>query len=164
MMTKTLVAILVLLCCSVALAGHLHKEAYYQAQWCADNDGILEVILPSGARCDCMTPTHAVEFDFASKWAEAIGQALHYAAQSGHRAGVVLIEEDPERDAKYEERLRSTIKAFDLPIDVDLEGIHHERGPSIPRPTGCGHTVNHAALNSAGDPGGSLLDGFKRKR
>lgn len=101
-----------------AIAGHLHPEAYYQAQWCGDHDGTLEVIVESGARCDCLTATHAVEFDFANKWAEAIGQALHYSAQTGRRAGIVLIMERPEKDVKYMERLKLTIEAHALTIDV----------------------------------------------
>jgi hypothetical protein len=30
------------------------------------------VVLPGGTRCDCVTDTHAIEFDFGDNWAEAI--------------------------------------------------------------------------------------------
>ena len=99
-------------------AGRLHPEAYYQSIWCDDHGGRTEVVVEGGARCDCLTETHAIEFDFANKWAEAIGQALHYGAQTGKRAGIVLIIEAPVRDRKYQNRLHPTIEVHDLPIDV----------------------------------------------
>ena len=44
---------------------------------------------------------HAIEFDFAEKWAESIGQALHYSFMTGKRAKVVLILENPEKQMCY---------------------------------------------------------------
>ena len=46
--------------------------------------------MPDGTRCDILTDTHAIEVDFADKWAEAIGQSLKYAMQTGKKAGIVL--------------------------------------------------------------------------
>jgi hypothetical protein len=43
------------------------------------------VVLPDGTRCDCLTDTHAIEFDFGNKWAEAIGQSAYYALQTGKK-------------------------------------------------------------------------------
>lgn len=77
----------------------------------------MEYVLPDKTRCDCMTGTHAVEFDFGVKWAEAVGQALHYAAHTGKRAGIVLILEGKE-DCKYLIRLNFIIQRYELPIDV----------------------------------------------
>jgi len=42
-------------------------------------------------RCDCVTRAYAIEFDFASKRFEGIGQAIHYAELTGKKAGLVLI-------------------------------------------------------------------------
>jgi hypothetical protein len=43
-------------------------------------DGMItEFVNPDQTRTDCISDTHAIEVDFSSKWAEAIGQALHYA-------------------------------------------------------------------------------------
>jgi len=100
-----------------SFASHDHKEKWYQEHWCAANQGNVEVILPDKTRADCITATHAVEFDFGEKWAEAIGQSLYYALQTGKRAGVVLIIETPD-DRKYFIRLNSTIEHFKLPIDA----------------------------------------------
>lgn len=101
----------------VAEAAQLHKEKWYQAQWCTEHRGQAEVVLADGTRADCLTATHAVEFDFGKKWAEAIGQALYYSLQTGKRAGIVLILED-QRDRVYWLRLNSTIRHFRLPIDT----------------------------------------------
>ena len=100
-----------------ATAGRQHRELWYQEQWCAERGGRSEVVLGDGTRVDCVTDTHAVEFDFANKWAEAIGQSLHYARQTGFRAGVVLIAEDA-RDSRHWDRLMGNIAYFGLPIDV----------------------------------------------
>ena len=48
--------------------------------------------MPDGTRCDILTDTHAIEVDFADKWAEAIGQSLNYAMQTGKKAGIVLVQ------------------------------------------------------------------------
>ena len=73
--------------------------------------------MPDRTRCDCLTQTHAIEFDFGSKWAEAIGQSLYYSLQTGKRAGIVLILEK-SKDYRYWMRLNTTIEHFDLPIDT----------------------------------------------
>ena len=39
---------------------------------------ITEFVNPDLTRTDCISPTHAIEVEFSHKWAEAIGQALHY--------------------------------------------------------------------------------------
>jgi hypothetical protein len=81
------------------------------------HNGQLEVALPDGTRCDCLTDTHAIEFDFGNKWAEAIGQSAYYALQTGKKAGVVLVLETV-KDKKYWLRLNSTIQHFNMPIDT----------------------------------------------
>ena len=55
-----------------------YKESVYQNAWCSANSGVTEFENKDFTRVDCLTDTHAVEFDFANKWAEGIGQALHY--------------------------------------------------------------------------------------
>ena len=92
-------------------------ERYYQNQWCYDHHGQAEVMLPDQTRADCITATHAIEFDFGRKWAESLGQALYYSLQTSKRAGIVLILERPE-DRKYFIRLNSTIQHFRLPVDT----------------------------------------------
>lgn len=95
-------------------ASAKNSEKYYQEKWC---EGRVEVVMPDRTRCDCLTSRHAVEFDFGRKWAEAIGQSLHYSLQTGKRAGIVLILEK-KKDRRYWIRLNSVIMQFDLPIDT----------------------------------------------
>lgn len=95
--------------------------------------GEAEVVLADGSRCDCVTGGHAIEFDFGAKWAEAIGQALHYGALTGLRPGVVLILETPA-DLRGLDRLRRTIHAYGLPIatwtiTVHPAGLNSQQAP-----------------------------------
>jgi len=99
------------------LAKREHPEKWYQKKWCEEQKGRVEVVLPDGTRCDCVTATHAIEFDFGGGWAEAIGQGLHYSAMTKKKAGVVLILET-RKDRKFWIRLNTTIEHFYLPIDT----------------------------------------------
>lgn len=107
----------ILLFPAISFAAHAHREKWYQDRWCGKRSGQLEVTLPDSTRIDCLTEDNAIEFDFAKKWAEGLGQALHYGAITGKRPGVVLILEDP-KDRKYLRRLKSTLERLDLPVDV----------------------------------------------
>ena len=90
------------------------KEAYYVSQWCSDDFGKREFVLWDNTRVDCLTKDYAIEFDFAKKWAESIGQALYYAKMTGKKPAVTLILTQLE-DYKYVkriERLDNGIKIF----------------------------------------------------
>jgi len=104
-----LVAFLFLTSCA-SFAQHLHHEADYQEAWCARKGGVTEYRLSDAARVDCLTDDYAIEFDFAEKWGESIGQALLYANETGREPGVVLIMENPESDYKYLLRLLKGIE------------------------------------------------------
>lgn len=47
--------------------NHKYYEKDYQSVWCNAHCGSMEVILSDKARVDCVTKTHAIEFDFAKK-------------------------------------------------------------------------------------------------
>jgi len=102
---------------SILLAKREHPEKWYQVKWCETQKGRIEVVLPDGTRCDCLTDTHAIEFDFGDNWAEALGQSSYYAIQTGKKPGIVLILET-SKDRKYWIRLNTTIEHFNLPIDT----------------------------------------------
>lgn len=107
-MQKILVIVCLLICSTPAIAAkRLYSEATYQKAWCEKRGGITEYVLSDKARVDCLTPTLAVEFDFANKWAECIGQALYYGRQTNRQAACVLIMERGEKDLKYLRRLRN---------------------------------------------------------
>lgn len=61
--------------------------------------------MPNGTRADCITDKYAIEIEFASKWAEAIGQAINYSEQTGKKPGILLIIEKP-KDWRYYNRLK----------------------------------------------------------
>ena len=50
------------------------KEAYYVDNWCTSDFGKKEFLLWDKSRCDCLTKDYAIEFDFASKWAESVNK------------------------------------------------------------------------------------------
>ena len=94
----------------------MHLEKEYQNQWCKTNNGETEVRLQDKTRIDCLTDKYAIEFDFASKWAESIGQALYYASSTGKEAGIVLIIENPEKDLKYLKRLKNVTEKYNIKV------------------------------------------------
>lgn len=91
-------------------AARLNKEDAYNQFWCAQQGGQVEVVLEDRTRVDCITPNgYAVEADFANKYSEGVGQALHYAAVTGKSPGILLIVEDWDQDQKYLDRLYKTL-------------------------------------------------------
>ena len=98
-------------------AKHLYKESVYQDFWCSEHNGTQEYKLLDKSRVDCYLPDMAVEFDFANKRDECLGQALRYAAYTQKTPACVLILEK-KKDLKYYEQLRYTIQ--ELKLDVKL--------------------------------------------
>ena len=118
-MIRILNIIFILLCLlpQISFAKHLYKEVEYQTYWCNKNNGKLEYKLNDNTRVDCLLPDMAVEFDFASKWAECIGQALYYGQQTKRTPSCVLIMENRVKDEKYLTRLKyATEKIQDFKI------------------------------------------------
>ena len=89
-------------------------EKDHQVKYCA---GIIEYYLPDRTRVDCLTESHAIEYDYGRKWAEAIGQSLHYAQMTGKEAGIVIIYKG-QKDDKYIARMNKVISRYSLPIEV----------------------------------------------
>lgn len=90
------------------------QEKDYVNQYC---DGIKEYMLPDRTRVDCLTDEYAIEFDYAKKWAESIGQSLYYAKKTGKKPAVAIITSKPE-DIKYIQRIKEVdkdITIFEIP-------------------------------------------------
>ena len=89
-------------------------ESYYVNQWCTSDFGRKEAILWDMTRVDCLAKDYAIEFDFAKKWAESIGQSLYYSKMTGKKPAVALILTSPAdyRYVKRVERLDKGIKIF----------------------------------------------------
>jgi hypothetical protein len=62
---------------------------------------INEFFNPDGTRTDCISPTHAIEVEFSHKWAEAVGQALHYGLWTAEFA------ENPDDFARWHRQVPS---------------------------------------------------------
>ncbi|MBS4759135.1 MAG: hypothetical protein KHX03_00350 [Clostridium sp.] len=107
---------IILFLATPVFASHQYLEKEYQNQWCKANKGLTEVTLPDSVRVDCVTDEYAIEFDFAYKWAESIGQSLYYSHCTGKKAGVVLIMEKPQKDMKYFERLNAVAKKYNIKV------------------------------------------------
>ncbi len=108
--------VLIYFCCTLPASAHLYLEKEYQRAWCSANNGKMEVVLPDKARVDCVMGDYAIEFDFAKKWGEAIGQSLYYAAVLNRKPGIVLILENGEKDNKYLERVNRVAQSHNIKI------------------------------------------------
>ena len=103
---------------------HPHSESSYQHAYCSINNGIEEFELQDKTRIDCLTDDYAIEFDFANKWAESIGQALHYGLTSGKKPKVVLI-----LDSKYKQQQMvyyERVKKLGQVYNIDVEYVSDE--------------------------------------
>lgn len=112
-----LIILTILLTSTKCYAKHLYKESVYQEFWCNKKGGVLEYELSDMSRVDCLLPDYAVEFDFAKKRDECLGQALRYAAYTKKNPACCLIIEK-KKELKYYYQLRYTIKKKDLGVKL----------------------------------------------
>jgi len=99
---------------SSCAARQLHEKDY-QRWWCDHNHGEMEYRLNDSTRVDCLTREFAVEVEYAHKWAEAIGQSLYYAKETGRKPGVLVIIRN-HSDERFLKRLRSVAKEQGIKI------------------------------------------------
>ena len=102
---KTLLSVCIFILLAGTATAAVYPEKVYQQAWCGQQGGVMEVVLPDRTRVDCLTTGHAVEVDFARKWAEGAAQAMHYSRVTGRAPGALLIIEKPG-DWRYFDRLR----------------------------------------------------------
>ena len=107
----------------LTLNSYAQTETDISIRWCLENEGIPEVVFDDNTRVDCLTSSHAIEFEWAYNWAEAVGQSLKYASNSGRRAGIMLILKS-EKDEKYFHRLSLMINHYGLPIDASIHKLY----------------------------------------
>jgi len=113
---------LLLLSFSFGFGKHLHYEKFYQKIFCNKMGGVLEYKLNDGSRIDCLTKTYAIEVDFASKWAESIGQSLYYSLMSDKKAAVLLIMERKYKDVSKLQKLKKVAKKHGITVfTIDSE-------------------------------------------
>ena len=93
------------------------SEADYVQKTCK---GQIEYALEDRTRVDCLTELYAIEYDFCPKWAEAIGQSLHYARMTGKHPAIVLI-------CDTEDEIRHIMRVWPLAEDLGINLILQER-------------------------------------
>ena len=98
-------------------------EKDYVNMYCT---GIKEYVLPDKTRVDCLTEEYAIEFDYAKKWAESIGQSLYYAKKTGKRPAVAIIT-NGENDLKYIQRIKEEDEKFILFKSFILKIFHFHK-------------------------------------
>jgi hypothetical protein len=93
------------------------SEASYRLEACLGME--QEVTLANGSRADCLSDTHAIEVDFTEHWAEALGQALLYAAATDLKPGIFLVCRDSQRNClRHHLRPEEAISTWKLPVSV----------------------------------------------
>ena len=111
--------------CSLAQAKTAKSGKWHEADFVdAYCQGEVEHVLADKTRVDCLTATHAIEYDWGKKWAESLGQALFYSAMTGKKAGIVLIV-NPRTKDRFLKRLNKAIA--DNNLDVDVWTITNQR-------------------------------------
>lgn len=102
-MTRIIIIAILIPCLLISAAKH--GESHYQGRAAAILGGVTEHVLPDKTRVDILTDDVAFEVDFARKWAEGIGQALHYSTMTKRDAGLILILSGP-KDERYVQRVQ----------------------------------------------------------
>ena len=94
-----------------------YNEKHYQTLLCKKLDGEMEYTLKDKTRVDCLTDEYAIEVDYAKKWAEGIGQSLHYAHMTGKKPAIGFIMNDGT-DQRYFKRLNTLAEKYHIKVFV----------------------------------------------
>ena len=104
----------------------IENEAFYSDKFCSEMSGKSEHVLKDLSRVDCLTDTHANEFDWADgmKVYEAIGQSLYYASETGKDPGIYLLVRKKNSE-KHIRKVKRVIETFELPIKLVIKDIRN---------------------------------------
>lgn len=114
---KNLLLILISLC-ALSLQAQRISEAQYVRLLNDEWKGKMEYTVTSG-RVDILTDEYAIEVERASKWKQAIGQALWYGLQTERKPGIILIVENNE-EYKYFLQLNSVLQHAGLTEQITV--------------------------------------------
>ena len=113
---KRILFLIVLLLFSVTMFSQTkQRESYYQKEFAKAIDGEIEYVLEDRTRVDVLTDEYTIEVDFAYKWAESIGQSLHYAKMLDKKAGVLLVVNGDE-DHRFVMRLMGVAIKYNITV------------------------------------------------
>jgi len=93
-------------------------EKEYQAIDCKARGGKTEVAI-KGGRIDCETKHFVIEYDFARKWPECLGQVLSYSAVKD-KFGLCILILEKEKDFKYVKKLEEAIDYHNPYVGSDV--------------------------------------------
>ena len=115
-------------------------ERVYQERFCTGMK--LEYRLPDATRADCLSGEYVIEVDFTEKWAESIGQALHYGLWTRElpigprKIGIILIcHKQRDTCTDHTVRLKRVIEGFHLPDNLMIVGAVQSGGYPVFLPT-----------------------------
>jgi len=77
-----------------------------------------EVVMDDGSRCDILNDTHAIEVDWANKWAEAPGQAVLYSIFTGKKPKVILLIKNRTAEKVYILRCKLVCEKLNIEMEV----------------------------------------------
>ena len=83
-----------LLAGTFAPTSRADDESIWQRRYCEGME--LEKHLPSGGYVDCLSSEYAIEVEWSKHWAEAVGQSLYYAVETGRKPGIILLCKESE--------------------------------------------------------------------
>jgi hypothetical protein len=79
-----------------------------------------EVRLDDGTFCDLVNDEYAIEVDYPRKWAESIGQSLHYAELLGKKPAIILLLSNPEKEWQFLVRAARLAGKYNIRLYVEV--------------------------------------------
>lgn len=98
---------------------------------------LREQALFDKTRVDLLTPDYAIEVDWAWKWAEGIGQSLHYGLQTDRVPAVILLLRDREKESRYVQRCKAVGSKYGIKVwavDTQNSRLYQMDGTWVPIP------------------------------
>ena len=104
---------------------HNHNESSFQHAHCLSVGGVEEFELKDKTRVDCLTKKYAIEYDFANKSYEAIGQALYYGLMTRKTPKIVLILDSDKAPEQliYFDRIKKIAKKYKFKVEYITENF-----------------------------------------
>lgn len=98
---------------------------------------LREQVLFDGTRVDLLTPDYAIEIDWGHKWAEGVGQSLHYAMQTDRLPGIILLLKDRKAESEYVQICKAIGTKYGIKIwalDTATARLYQLDGTWVPIP------------------------------
>lgn len=81
-------------------------------------DARPEVVAWDGSRVDLLNDRYAIEVDWASKWQQAVGQAMYYAILFDREPGIILLRRSAE-DTRFIYRCQAVCVRIGIKLWVE---------------------------------------------